>query len=180
MKKSEIIQTINESIENKNLCRISYKYNDFLKFLFPLITNNKLFLSSIEGDFDFSGYHIGKISNIDTVDIRTNGDRLFEIIKAEGLSKYFDVPDINLSDWKTVFESLKKRNGYIIVKCEKDYDTEYAFVIGKVVKITTKSITMKNFDCDGEWEEKAYNIPFSKITCVEFNTRYSNVFSKYI
>ena len=96
MKKSEIIQIINESVENKNLCRVGYKYNDFLKFLFPLVANEKLFLSSVEGDFDFSGYHIGKISNIDTIDVRTNGDKLFEIIKSEGLSKYFDVPDVNL------------------------------------------------------------------------------------
>ena len=180
MKKSEIIQMINDSIVNKNLCRVGYKYNDFLKFLFPLVANEKLFLSSVEGDFDFSGYHIGKISNIDTIDVRTNGDKLFEIIKAEGLSKYFDVPDVNLSDWKTVFESLQKQDGYIIVKCEKDYDTEYAFTIGKIIKVTTKSITMKDFNGDGEWYEDVFNITFSKITCVEFNTRYSNVFSKYI
>ena len=180
MKKSEIIQIINDSIENKNLCRVGYKYNDFLKFLFPLVANEKLFLSSVEGDFDFSGYHIGKISNIDTIDVRTNGDKLFEIIKAEGLSKYFDVPDVNLSDWKTVFESLQKQDGYIIVKCEKDYDTEYAFTIGKIIKVTTKSITMKDFNGDGERYEDVFNIPFSKITCVEFNTRYSDVFSKYI
>ena len=180
MKKSEIIQIINESVKNKNLCRVGYKYNDFLKFLFPLVANEKLFLSSVEADFDFSGYHIGKISNIDTIDVRTNGDKLFEIIKAEGLSKYFDVPDVNLSDWKTVFESLQKQDGYIIVKCEKDYDTEYAFTIGKIIKVTTKSITMKDFNGDGEWYEDVFNIPFSKITCVEFNSRYCNIFSKHI
>ena len=180
MKKSEIIQIINDSIENKNLCRVGYKYNDFLKFLFPLLANEKLFLSSKEEDFEFGGYHIGKISNVDTIDIRTDGDRLFEIIKAEGLSKYFDIPDVNLFDWKSVFESLQKRNGYIIVKCEKDYDTEYAFTIGKIIKINTKGIIMKDFNCDGEWYEDVFNIPFSKITCVEFNSRYCNIFSKHI
>ena len=180
MKKSEIIQIINESVENKNLCRVGYKYNDYLKYLFPLIANEKLFLSSKEEDFEFGGYHIGKISNVDTIDIRTDGERLFEIIKAEGLSKYFDVPDVNLSDWKTVFESLQKKDGYIIVKCEKDYDTEYAFTIGKIIKVTTKSITMKDFNGDGEWYEDVFNIPFSKITCVEFNSRYCNIFSKHI
>ena len=106
MKKSGIIQIINESVENKNLCRVGYKYNDYLKYLFPLIANEKLFLSSKEEDFDFAGYHIGKISDVATVDIRTDGDRLFEIIKAEGLPKYFNVPDVDITDWKTVFESL--------------------------------------------------------------------------
>lgn len=125
MKKSEKMEVINQSIQNKNLCRVGYKYNDYLKYLFPLIANEKLFLSSKEEDFDFCGYHISRISNINSIDIRTSGDRLFEIIKAEGLSKYFDVPNIDLSNWKTVFESLQKRGGYIIVKCEKDYDTEY-------------------------------------------------------
>ncbi len=180
MKKSEIIEAINKSIQNQNLCRVGYRYNDFLKFLFPLMANEKLFLSSVEGDFDFRGYHIGKFSNVNTVDVRTSGDRLFEIIKAEGLSKYLDVPDVDLSGWKTVFESLQKWGGYIIVKNEKDYDSEYSFVIGKIIKVTSKSVTMKNVNCDGVWEEDLYHIPFSKITTVEFNTPYCNVFSKYI
>ncbi len=180
MKKSEIIQIINESIKRQNLCRIGYKYNDFLKFLFPLTASEKLFLSSVEADFDFGGYHIGKFSNIDTVDVREKGDKLFDIIEAEGLSKYLEIPDIDLSDWKTVFESLQKRGGYIIVKDEKDYDSEYSFVIGKIIKVTSKNVIMKNFNCDGEWEEDLYQIPFGKITAVEFNTKYGNVFSKYI
>ena len=180
MKKSEIVQIINNSIENQNLCRVGYKYNDFLKFLFPLIANDKLYLSSVEGDFEFCGYHIGKFSNIDTVDVRTKGDKLYDILKEEGMSEYLQMPDIDLSDWETVFESLQKRGRYIIVKNEKDYDSEYSFVIGKIIKITSKNVIMKNFNCDGIWEEKLYHIPFNKITTVEFDTKYCNVFSKYI
>ncbi len=180
MRKSEKIEIVKESIKKQNLCRVGYKYNDHLKFLFPLMASDTLFLSSVEGDFDFCGYHISKFSNIDTIDIRTKGDKLFDIIEAEGISKYLDIPDIDLSNWKTVFESLEKRGGYIIVKNEKDYDSELSFVIGKIVKVTSKNVTMRNFNCDGEWEEESYHIPFSKITTVEFNTRYCNVFSKYI
>lgn len=180
MKKSEIIEIIKESIKNKNLCRVGYKYNDFLKFLFPLMASEKLFLASVEADFSFCGYHIGKFSNIDTVDIRVKGDKLFDIIEAEGLSKYLEIPDINLSDWKTVFESLQKQSGYIIVKDEKDYDSEYSFIIGKIMKVTSKNVIMKNFNCDGEWEEDLYQIPFNKITSVEFHTPYGDIFSKYI
>lgn len=180
MKKSEIIEIIHKSIENQNLCRVGYKYNDFLKYMFPLMANDKLFLASKEADFDFAGYHIGKFSNIDTVDVRTEGDKLFDIIKAEGMSKYLKTPEIVLSNWKTVFESLQKWDGYIIVRNEKDYDSEYSFIIGKIIKVTSKNVTMKNFTCDGEWEEELYHIPFTKITSVEFNTQYGNVFSKYI
>ena len=99
------------------------------------MANEKLFLSSVEADFDFCGYHIGKFSNIDTVDVRDKGDSLFDITEAEGVSKYLEIPDIDLSDWKTVFESLQKRGGYIIVKDEKDYGSEYSFVIGNLVII---------------------------------------------
>ena len=62
-----------------------------------------------------------------------------------------------------MFESLQKQDGYIIVKCEKDYDTEYAFTIGKIIKVTTKRITMKDFNGEGEWYEDVFNIPFSVI-----------------
>ncbi len=180
MKKSEKIQVINEAIKNKILCRVGYKYNDYLKYMFPLMASDKLFLASREADFSFDGYHIGKFSDIERVDIRKKGDKLFDIVEAEGLSKYFNIPDIDVSDWKNVFESLQKRGGYIIVKNEKEYDSCYSFIIGKIIKVTSKSVTMQNFDCDAQWEEELYHIPYSKITTVEFNTHYCDVFSKYI
>ena len=180
MKRSERIEVINNALVNKDLCRVGYRFNDYLKYMFPLLSSEKLFLASRESDFSFGGYHIGKFSDIDTVDIRTDGDKLYDIIKAEGLPKYFDIPDIDVTDWKTVFESLQKRDGYIIVKCEWDYDTEYCFVIGSIIKVTSRKVVMKNFNCDAEWEEELYHIPFSKITTVEFDGSYCNVFSKYI
>lgn len=180
MKKSEIIQIINDAIKIQSLCRVGYKYNDYLKYMFPLKANEKLFLSSIEADFEFGGYHIGKLTNIDEIDVKASGDILFEIIKQEGLSNYMVVPDVDLLDWKAVFISLQKLGKYIIVKNENDDDSNYAFVIGKIMKVTTKSVTMKNFNADGIWEDDLYQIPFKQITSVEFNTRYCNVFSKYI
>ena len=35
-------------------------------------------------------------------------------------------------------------------------------------------------DADGIWEEELYEIPYNKITSVSFDTRYVNVFSKYL
>lgn len=180
MKKSDIIDIINDSIEAKKLCRIGYQYDDVLKFCFPLLISDGLYLSSIEGNFEFCGYHIGMISNIYMADTKTKGDRIFDIIEAEGISKYMNVPDIDISDWKSVFESLKKYDRYIIVKNEKDYDSSFFLVTGKIVKVTSKYVVMQIFDCDGEWDERLHQIPFSKITSVEFDTRYCNVFSKYI
>ncbi len=180
MKRSERMEVINNAVAHKELCRVGYRYNDYFKYLFPLMTSEKLFLASRESDFAFGGYHIGKFSNIDVVDSRTDGDKLFDIIKAEGLPKYFNVPDVDVTDWKTVFESLMKWDGYIIVKCEWDYDTEYCFIIGKIIKVTSRKVVMKNFTSDGVWEEELYHIPYGKITTVEFDGQYCNVFSKYI
>ncbi|MBR3870755.1 MAG: hypothetical protein IKJ17_04565 [Clostridia bacterium] len=180
MKRSERIEVVNNALKNKELCRVGYRYNDYLKYMFPLLTSEKLFLASRESDFSFGGYHIGKFSDICTVDSRKSGDKLYDIIKAEGISKYFNVPDVDVTDWKSVFESLQKCDGYIIVKCEWDYDTEYCFIMGKIIKVTSRKVVMKNFTSDGEWEEELYHIPFGKITTVEFGCSYCNVFSKYI
>ncbi len=92
MRKSERIEVVSKAVKNQELCRVGYRFNESLKYMFPLMTSEKLFLASRECDFDFGGYHIGKFSDIHIVDTRKNGDKLFEIIKAEGLSKYLTSP----------------------------------------------------------------------------------------
>ena len=75
---------------------------------------------------------------------------------------------------------LKEQNKNIIIENEKAEEDDYSFVIGRIIKATKTKVVMQHFDADGIWEEELYEIPYSKITSVSFDTRYVNVFSKYL
>ena len=106
--------------------------------------------------------------------------KIFEILKNEGITDRLNVPRVDISDWKSVFVSLQNLQKNIIVENEKAEENDDAFIIGRIIKVTNSAVVMQHFDADGIWEEEYYKIPFSKITSVSFNTRYVEIFSKYI
>ena len=178
MKKSDIKILLNNSIEKRQLCRVKFDYDDNTWFVFPLLINDKLFLCANEEDFILNGYSIRRFK--DVVKAEYQDGKILSMIQEEKISERILEPNIDMSDWQTIFTSLKEQNKNIIVENEKVQEDDYSFVIGRIIKVTKTKVVMQHFDADGIWEEKLYEIPYSKITSVSFDTRYVNVFSKYL
>ena len=178
MKKSDIKLLINNSIEQKQLCRLKFDYDDNTWFVFPLATNEKLVLCANEEEFILNGYSIRRFRDIEKAQCEV--DKIFSMVKSEGIFEQLVTPKIDMMDWQTIFTSLKEQNKNIIVENEKAEEDDYSFVIGRIIKATKTKVIMQHFDADGIWEEELYEIPYNKITSVSFDTRYVNVFSKYL
>jgi len=176
MTKSEVKQLVNQSIEQRQLCRMTFDYDNNTWFVFPLATSDKLFLCANEDDFILNGYSIRRFRDVKKVEYQEG--KIFSMIKSEGVMEQLIVPEVDMTDWQTIFTSLKEEN--IIIENEKAMENECAFVIGKIMKITKTKVAMRIFDADGIWEEDLYEIPYNKITSVSFGTRYVKTFSKYI
>ena len=144
--------------------------------LIPLICGERLFLSANEDDFILDGHTVRRFKDIRKV--QAKDDKCDEILRSEGI--VVSTPEVEIDNWRTVFQSLKKTGKNIIIEKEDlDYDnTEY--VIGKIADIHKKFAYVYHFDADGIWEEKPYRIPFDEITSVTFGSRYVEIFSKYI
>ena len=178
MKKSDIKILLNNSIEKRQLCRVKFDYDGNTWFVFPLLTNDKLFLCANEDDFILNGYSIRRFK--DVVKAEYQEGKILSMIQEEKISERIIDPNIDMSDWQTIFTSLKEQNKNIIIENEKVEEDDYSFVIGRIIKVTKTKVVMQHFDADGIWEEELYEIPYSKITSVSFDTRYVNVFSKYL
>ena len=178
MKKSEIKELINKSVDYRQLCRVKFDYDDNTWFVFPLLTNDKLFLCANEDDFILNGYSIRRFK--DVVKAEYQDGKILSMIQAEKISEKISVPDIDILDWQTIFTSLKEQNKNIIVENEKAEEDDYPFLIGRIIKATKTKVVMQHFDADGIWQEELYEVPYSKITSVSFGTRYVETFSKYL
>ena len=178
MKKSDIKLLTNNSVEKRQLCRVKFDYGNSTWYVFPLITNDKLFLCANEEEFILNGFSIRRFKDVDKAEYQDG--KILSMIQTEKISERILVPDIDMSDWQTIFTSLKEQNKNIIVENEKAEEDDYSFVIGRIIKATKTKVVMQHFDADGIWEEELYEIPYNKITSVSFDTRYVNVFSKYL
>lgn len=177
MKKSEMKEIIKKAIYPHLICRTYFKYDFTYRYYFPLKVSEKLFLGAEEDDFLLDGYSIRRFQDLTRVEIKD--DKCLEIATKEGLLDELFVPNVDISDWKTVFTSLQTIGKNIIVENESIYADECELVIGRITKVLSDKVRIREFDADGIWRDE-WDIPFSQITSVTFGSRYVETFSKYL
>ena len=178
MKKAEKIELLQHSLEEKPLLRLYLKYDAYYTYWFPFGVSQKLLLAAKEDDFIIDGFSIRRISDIKKIEFKD--DKCSEILTAEKVLDGLSAPEIDLSDWHSAFLSLQKLEKNIIIQHESLEEREWDFSIGRIEKVLKTHVVFRHFDADGVWQEEPYEIPFSRITSVTFDSRYVNVFSKYI
>jgi hypothetical protein len=130
-------------------------------------------------DFRLLGCKIFPVDQIETLRRNEFDEYYDKIMEWEGEKKNLKSPDgIDLSSWKSVFESLKDQGEHVIVECELDGNEQ--FVIGSITKVTGKNVFVRYFDAQGILEDKPTKFPYKSVTIVGFSDRYIDVFSKYL
>lgn len=170
---AELRSGLRELIEPRTMCGIEYEYSDNVQYGFPLAVGEQLFLLAIDDDFLLNGFTVRRLR-----DIYELGDRkgIYQsIAEKEGLTR-FEAPDVDLSDWKSVFTSLQKLGKHIIV--EREYERDF-FRLGIIEAIAEDHVLLQHYNADGIWQEPAW-IDYREITSVTFDDRYANTFAKYV
>jgi len=85
---------------------------------------------------------------------------------------------IDLTDWITIFKTIKKSGFNVIIENEDPDDK--SFDIGPIIKVTKTAVYIQYFNAKGYLDTEAIKIAFNKITIAKFDDHYINVFSKYL
>ena len=132
-----------------------------------------LFLSAVDDDFLLNGFTIRRLRDIFDLDSRKG---IYQTIaEREGLTD-FDVPEVDITNWQTVFTCLQKLGKHIIV--EREYEPDF-FRLGVIEAVGEDHAVFRHYDADGIWQEPR-RIDYREITSVTFDDRYANTFSKYV
>lgn len=176
MNKIDKQNLLRNSIGTYNHCCGLFNYDPNELYFYVLGVADNLFLCVEEDDFMLDGFQIRKISDLKKLEI---DDNLCHKINEENrLLEGVNAPAIDLSTWKSVFESLKPLDTFIIVENEKP-DGDGFFYMGRVTEIQKTFVVFSAVDADGVWYENI-KIPYSEITSVTFNNRYSQTWQKYM
>ena len=178
MKKQDKLNLIQSAIENPQLCRCYFTYDENYYYYYPNAVNEKFLLGQEVNDFLLDGYCIRKISQLKKVEIKD--DMCPKIIKAEGILDGLTPPEIDITDWHSAFVSLKGLGEIIIIERESIDPDESLFAIGRIQKVNKTNLVFSHFDADGVWQDEVYVIPFTQITSVTIGSRYSRFFAKYV
>lgn len=178
MKKSEVKELVKSAAGNVKIINAFFRFDENYYNLIPLTFNDKLFFVINEDDFIFDGYSIFRFK--DLMKVKIKNDMCDEILKNEGLTSNIIIPSIDISSWKSVFESLIGLNRNIIVERRALNNADSEFVIGRIDSIYKNFAYVWHFDADGVWEDSPIRVPYSQITNIKFGSRYVDTFSKYI
>ena len=178
MTKTEMKELFGRSVKTMPLFSMYLNYDANYRYGFPLKSSDKLFLCADEDDFILDGFSIRRFRDLNKLEIKN--DKCRQIISAEGILNGLDAPDIDLTDWRSVFLSLQAYGKNIIIEHADKNDDDWEFYIGKIVKVLKNKVVFSHFDADGVWVDEPYDIPYSYITNVTFECRYVTVFSKYV
>ena len=178
MTKKKIMQLISEAASDLKVANVFMVYNENYYNLILLKASEKLFLAINEDDFIFDGFRISRFR--DVKELRIKDDKCDDIIRSEGLLDDFTAPEINVDNWQTVFEDLKELGNNIMIRYETPEGKDDDITLGKIDRVCKNWLYLYVFDADGIWEEEPYRIPYTEVTSVTFESRYINIFTKYI
>ncbi len=137
-------------------------------------------LVQLDSSFKFDGYAIFRKDDFDSIRHSSFERTQRKIFKAEGLleKEYGFDKHLPLTSWKAIFHALKGYDYHVSIKNRaKDY---LDFWIGPILKVTNKSVSIRNYDPNGVLYEKPTVIKYDSISVVEFGDNYSTVFRKYL
>lgn len=173
MKKQEKMDIISSAMINQELCRCYFTYDENYYYYYVNAVNHAFILGQEENDFLLDGYCIRKLSQLKKVEIKD--DKCNEINKMLGVIDQIQMPDVDITSWQTIFNSLKVWNGFVIIEDEINGQ----FTIGVIEETLKNKLRFKEFDADGIWSEENLEIPYSTITSVKWGTRYAKAWEWY-
>lgn len=96
---------------------------------------------------------------------------LSEVIEFEQI-KPLPMPDITLSSWPDIIESVSKLFPLLVIKQEA-IDRSVCYV-GKLIETKKKGYSLRDIDPGAEWEKKR-SYKFKDLTMLQFGGRYESV-----
>ena len=178
MKKKKIRKRIEKAVKSKRICRIYTEYDPEEPFRFlPLAISEGLVYMIKDGDPAAYGYSVRSLDVIEKVRIEDGGvDSVSKEEEYEGKK----APELDITDWPSVFRTLGKYGNVAIVECERLAKKNERYAIGKIEKVGRKQVTIRYYGPDAAWENKRWKIPYENVTWVTTSSRYTEVLDRYV
>lgn len=148
---------------------------------FILDYSKELILIQYVYDFNLDGLMVLRLSDITDITSDKTDDFQTQILKEEGIySKGFFKQKYNLTDWKSVFTNIASEHRFVITEDEtpENIDTP-SFILGEVVKIGNKSVTLHGFTGICRWHEKPTKMSFKNISSLQVGNNYAETYERY-
>gem|GEM_PF-540799 len=147
---------------------------------FILGMSKRFLFLQLDNEFMFDGYAVIRLDDFDSIRHSSYEKTHRKIFKAEGLltNGYGFDRHLPLASWKALLSALKAYELHVII--ENINNNVLDFWIGPIKRVSEKSVSVHNYDPDGQLDDKPTNILLEDISIVKFGGRYPTIFGKYL
>lgn len=175
MTKKEIRLLLRQAKSPRRRCRVYFKNEPYYRHYYPLKVSERLFLGVEEDDFILDGYSIHRMQDIQQAVLCDDlAERVAQNLR---LADQIEIPDVAIENWHSVFTSLLDVGDSIIIECGSKDPEDEEYCIGQIDRVLKNKLYFWHFDADGVWQDAPWEIPFSHIRSVTFNSRYVSMLS---
>ena len=178
MASDEISSRIRSCISPAAICKVSFEYQQYEEFFFPVAISDDLFLSVVEKDFILDGFTLRQLSDVTSAE-QIKGTYL-KIHQAEGNLARLSTPPINIKSWRHAFNSILASGETVSVEGYVPNSASKYFVVGRVLAVGEQGIRLRTFDGGGNWAEKPITVPYANIFAMTFGSSYITTYCKYV
>lgn len=177
MHENKFTEKLKLIIANNDICRIERKSIDYYKISGkPIVFNDNFLLIYYEYDFEFDGFEILKMCDINDIKYEYVDIYISNILKKEKIMPIDNSKnDFIINNLKDICMFFFNKNENLIIECEKKSE----FNIGKILEVHDEHIVFLNFDGEGTWDIEPLEIYYDDITLISFRNRYLKYMSKY-
>jgi hypothetical protein len=179
MKKTKIIELLDESIKLKKRVSIFRKFSDTRVHGCVLNFSDDFVLVHQTVDFQLDGYAILPMNTLKKVRHIEYEDFYDSIMQKEGILNDLGMNyKIDLTNWRSIFNSIVKKGKFVTIECE---DLPFKrFLLGKIENIKKKKVELFYVEADGIMEETITEQKYKEITFIRIDDRYTSLFQKYV
>ena len=178
----EYDQLLKKHIDKRSFVKIEREFLDCDASLsgYLLDVSDGFLMVQKEEEFFLDGYAIIPKFCFDGIRHNKFDKTLGKIMRKEGIEQeHYGIDyDVDLTDWPSIFKSLRNRDLHVILECEDLEDP--VFLIGPITRVGKKSVSIHYYDSTGKQDEKPTKVRYEDITILRFDERYINIFRKYI
>ncbi|MBK9263954.1 MAG: hypothetical protein IPM54_29650 [Polyangiaceae bacterium] len=132
-------------------------------------------------DFDPDGYTIFRLEDVLAYERGPHEKHWDRMLTGEGLLGGMHLPiEINLGNLQAALGSLQTHFSDVIIECEDDSDEEGSFYLGRMLDVSSETISLLYVDALGHWDDMPSTITLDRITKVQFDTPYLRRFMRYV
>jgi hypothetical protein len=131
-------------------------------------------------DFYPEGYAVLRVDDIKQVRSGKH-ERFWEtMLRGEGLMRQVGITDeVPLDDFRSLLADFQIHGRYIIIECESKEAADDDYLIGRILILGDKTVSIMHFDSLGNWYDEPAVVAYDDITKVQFECPYMRI-TKYL